>query len=72
MTRDPEARITELEIQLAHHQRLCEQLNQVLVDHTQQIMRLERTIVRLEDQIRTIREQRKEIFDPQLEKPPHY
>ncbi len=41
-------RVTELEIQLAHQQRLCEQLNEVVTDHTQQIIRLERIIVRLE------------------------
>ncbi len=65
-------RVTELEIQLAHQQRLCEQLNEVVTDHTQQIIRLERIIVRLEDQIKSMRELRKEAFDPALEKPPHY
>lgn len=65
-------RVTELEIQLAHQQRLCEQLNQVVTEHTQQILRLERIIVRLEDQIKAVRELRKEGFDPRLEKPPHY
>lgn len=65
-------RVTELEIQLAHQQRLCEQLNEVVTQHTQQIIRLERIIVRLEDQMKTLREQRKEAFDPGLEKPPHY
>jgi uncharacterized coiled-coil protein SlyX len=65
-------RISELEFQLAHHQRLSEQLNEVVVAHTQQIMRLERALLRCEDQIKTLREQRKEAFDPGLEKPPHY
>ncbi|MCC6509905.1 MAG: SlyX family protein [Pirellulaceae bacterium] len=67
-----EKRLTELEFQFAHQQRLYEQLNQVVVEHTQQILRLERTNLRLEDQIKILREQRKEAFDPGLEKPPHY
>jgi uncharacterized coiled-coil protein SlyX len=65
-------RITELEFQLAHQQRLCEQLDEVIVEHTQQIMRMERVILRLEDQLKLLREQRKEAFDPGIEKPPHY
>lgn len=65
-------RITELEIQLAHQQRICEQLNEVVVEHTQQLMRYERVLIRLEDQIKLVRELRKEAFDPHQEKPPHY
>jgi uncharacterized coiled-coil protein SlyX len=65
-------RITELECQLAHQQRLCEQLNEVVVEHTHQLMRSERVILRLEEQLKTVREQRKEAFDPSLDKPPHY
>ena len=65
-------RITELEFQLAHHQRLCEQLNEVVVQHTQQFLRMERIILRLEEQLKLLREQRKEAFDPGIEKPPHY
>ncbi len=65
-------RVTELEIQLAHQQRMCEQLNEVVVEHTQQLMRYERVLIRLEDQIKLVREQRKEAFDPHQEKPPHY
>ncbi len=67
-----EARITELEFQLAHQQKMVDELNGVLVGHTQQILRMERTILRLEEQIKIVREQRKEAFDPGLEKPPHY
>ena len=70
--RSTESRITELEIQLAHQQRVCEQLNEVVVEHTQQMMRYERVILRLEEQIKLVREQRKEQFDPREEKPPHY
>lgn len=69
---DDRRRITELECQLAHQQRLCEQLDEVVTKHTQQLMRFERVILRLEEQLKTLREQRKETFDPGLEKPPHY
>lgn len=65
-------RIADLEFHVAHQQRLCEQLNEVVVEHTQQLMRAERVILRLEEQVKLMREQRKEAFDPNLEKPPHY
>lgn len=65
-------RISDLEFHVAHQQRLCEQLNEVVVEHTQQLLRAERVIVRLEEQLKLLREQRKEAFDPGLEKPPHY
>ena len=70
--KNEQERIDELEFQLAHHQRLGEQLNEVVTEHTQQILRMERLILRLEDQIKTVRDQRKEPFDPGIEKPPHY
>ncbi len=70
--RSVNARLTELEIQLAHQQRVCEQLNEVVVEHTQQMMRYERILLRLEEQLKLVREQRKEQFDPREEKPPHY
>lgn len=67
-----QSRITELEIQVAHQQRICEQLNEVVTEHTQSMMRYERVVLRLEDHIKLLREQRKEQFDPREEKPPHY
>jgi uncharacterized coiled-coil protein SlyX len=66
------SRIEKLEFHLAHQQRLCEQLNEVVVEHTQQLMRYERALFRLEEQVKTLREQRKETVDPGIEKPPHY
>ena len=63
----------ELEIKLSHQQRLCEQLNEVVVDHTRQFMQLERVIVELRKQLSDLREARKqEISDPREERPPHY
>jgi len=70
--RNLQSRVTELEIQLAHQQRICEQLNEVVTEHTHSMMRYERVILRLEEQIKQLREQRKEQFDPREEKPPHY
>lgn len=67
-----QSRVTELEIQLAHQQRICEQLNEVVTEHTQSMMRYERVILRLEEHIKLLRDQRKEQFDPREEKPPHY
>jgi uncharacterized coiled-coil protein SlyX len=65
-------RVQELEFQLAHQQRLVEQLNEVLVQHTRDLMRLEALARRLEEQVKLARELRKEAFDPGAEKPPHY
>ncbi len=63
----------ELEIKLSHQQRLCEQLNQVVVDHTRQIMQLERVIAEIRKQLTDLRDARKqEISDPREERPPHY
>ncbi|MCA9134126.1 MAG: SlyX family protein, partial [Planctomycetales bacterium] len=70
---DSAARITELEIALAHQQRLCEQLNEVVSAHTQELMRFARQVVELERKLNQLREQRKEPqFNPVDEKPPHY
>ncbi len=70
--RSLQSRVMELEIQLAHQQRICEQLNEVVTEHTQSMMRYERVLLRLEENIKQLREQRKEQFDPREEKPPHY
>ena len=71
-SRSLQSRVTELEIQLAHQQRICEQLNEVVTEHSQAMMRYERVILRLEDHIKLLRDQRKEQFVPREEKPPHY
>lgn len=68
-----DTRYVELEIKLEHQQRLCEQLNEVVVDHTRQIMQLERVIGQLRKQVGDLREVRKqEPIDPIEERPPHY
>jgi len=70
--RNLQSRVTELEIQLAHQQRICEQLNEIVTEHTHSMMRYERVILRLEEHIKQLRDQRKEQLDPREEKPPHY
>lgn len=70
---DQQNRLTELETSLAYQQRLCEQLNQVVCEHTQQILGLQRTIAELGNRLKEMHQQRKEPpLDPALEKPPHY
>ncbi|MFM2093699.1 MAG: hypothetical protein RIS70_823 [Planctomycetota bacterium] len=67
-----EDRLVELESQLAHHQRVCEQLNEVVVQHTKTIMELEYKLARLESQWKDLRGQTAEVRDLLEEKPPHY
>ncbi len=70
--RTPEQRLIALETELAHQQRLCEQLNEVLIEHTKAITQMERIILRLEGQVKEIRRQAEDAKDPADDKPPHY
>ena len=67
------ARLEELEISVAHQQRLLEQLNEVLVTHSQAMLKLEKTIPKLEAEIKELRQvaasKTESLPD---EKPPHY
>jgi SlyX protein len=71
MNDDAETRLTELEIRLAHHERMAEDLSAVLFEQG-------RTIDRLEAQIRRLRERLADVeagqdSPPQDDKPPpHY
>ena len=68
-------RITELEFHLAHQQRMCEQLNEVATEQSRRLDRMERTVVRLERQLKELRDQPRqthEASDPLDERPPHY
>lgn len=76
---DPQAspeiqtRLEELEMALAYQQRLCEQLNQIVTSHSQELLGLKRQLGELQGRLRDLREQRKEpAVDPLDEKPPHY
>ena len=72
MAKDPEERITELEIQLAHVQRLYEQLNEVVTEQSGRIDLIERRCHQLHTQFKEIKERQEHDFDPLDEKPPHY
>jgi uncharacterized coiled-coil protein SlyX len=65
-------RLMALEIQLAHQQRTCEQLNEVVVEHTKSILRLQAQLARLENQLRDLRQGPPEQRDLLAERPPHY
>lgn len=65
-------RITELEIQLAHLQRLNDDLNEVVTDHTRRLMKFEATLQGMETRLEELREVRKEKYDSADERPPHW
>ncbi len=65
-------RVTELEIQLAHVQRLYEQLNEVVTDQAMESDRRLRRIVALETHVKQMKEKPQSPSDPLDEKPPHY
>ena len=72
MTDPSEIRLEKLEFELAHLNRLYDQLNEVV---TEQAMRLDsqsRTIRRLTDQLNDLKENPLPTSDPLDEKPPHY
>lgn len=70
---DTQSRLVELEMSLAYQQRLCEQLNQIVTAHSQELLGLRRQVGELQGRIRDLRDQRKEsATDPLEEKPPHY
>lgn len=57
----------------AYQQRLCEQLNEIVSVHSQELLGLKRLVAELQGRVKELREQRKEPqADPQEEKPPHY
>ena len=72
MNSDLHERITELEIQLAHVQRLYEQLNEVVTSQTIQADRMARRMAQLQDQMRQLKAKPLPPIDPLDEKPPHY
>jgi SlyX protein len=73
MPKDPQERMTELEIQLAHVQRLYEQLNEVVTEQSGRIDLLERRCHQLQTQYKELKERQPESgLDPLDEKPPHY
>ena len=69
---DHASRLTEIEIQLTHQQRLTEQLSEVLSEQAKLIERLGRRIHTLENQFKQLPESGGHERDLLDEKPPHY
>ena len=65
-------RIEELEIQLAHLQRTCEQLNEVVTDQANIIDQMNGRVGRLDSMVSDLKQASEESGDPLDEKPPHY
>jgi SlyX protein len=72
MGTDSHKRITELEIQLAHVQRLYEQLNEVVTAQAMEADRMARQMAQLNDHVRQLKAKPLPSVDPLDEKPPHY
>ena len=72
MNADLNQRITELEIQLVHVQRLFDQLNEVVTSQAMETDRMQRRITQLQTQIKELKQKPAEATDPLDEKPPHY
>lgn len=65
--------MTDLEIGLAHIQRLYEQLNEVVTEQALQSDRMRRQIEALTKQVKASKEKGSEqAFNVEDEKPPHY
>ena len=68
-----EERLTQLEMQLAHALRLYEQLNEVVTEQTLQLDRQQRSLGRLSDQLKDLKDKWEASAEsPPDEKPPHY
>ncbi|MGB7327587.1 MAG: SlyX family protein [Rubripirellula sp.] len=66
-------RLTELEIQLAHVQRMYEQLNDVVTTEAMRGDRIQRKVDALTVQLKEVKNKSAEpATDPLDEKPPHY
>ncbi|MEM9404269.1 MAG: SlyX family protein [Pseudomonadota bacterium] len=65
-------RIVDLEIRLAHQERLIEQLNEVLTDQQTRLTRLEVVSENLKDRVRAIGDGGADAITPEDERPPHY
>ncbi|TWT73023.1 SlyX family protein [Allorhodopirellula solitaria] len=67
-----EQRLNDLEIQLAHTQRTCEQLNEVVTKMSMDAQTRERLMKRMVDQIKDLKSNLGESDAGGDEKPPHY
>lgn len=65
-------RLTRLEIQLAHTERICEQLNEVVTSLSRGAGERDRLIQRMIDQIKDLKGKIEDSGPVEDEKPPHY
>jgi len=67
-------RIERLEFELAHQQRITEQLNEVVTEQNRQLFRIGRDLDQLKKQITDLKQRPTSDPAPTLEdeKPPHY
>jgi SlyX protein len=65
-------RLTELEIQLAHVQRLYDQLDEVVTQQAMRLDRMQRRLEAVETQVKELKEKSQTTTDPLDETPPHY
>lgn len=65
-------RITKLEIQLAHTQRTCEQLNDVVTGLTLEAQNRDRLLNRLVNQLKDLKDKLDAAGPMEEERPPHY
>ncbi|MEC8554594.1 MAG: SlyX family protein [Planctomycetota bacterium] len=67
------SRIEALEISIAHQQRLLEQLNEVVTEHSKILIQLEKAIPKLREELLELRAAQDANSSPLAnEKPPHY
>jgi uncharacterized coiled-coil protein SlyX len=69
MDKELAERLQRLEMHVAHLERQYEQLNEVLVEQSRTMTRLQRDLVRASDAVQTIELERIRANNP---KPPHY
>ena len=67
-----QTRVIELEIQLAHAQRMMEQLNEVVTEQSSIILGLKQSLTKTQSQIEELKSNTDSPLDPFDEKPPHY
>ncbi|MDO4571361.1 MAG: SlyX family protein [Planctomycetia bacterium] len=69
---DEALRVQKIEERLAYCENLCDELNRALFELTRKISDLESKNLQLVLEVKRLREQNREPFSPELEKPPHY
>ncbi|TWU42602.1 SlyX family protein [Novipirellula artificiosorum] len=65
-------RLVELEIHIAHVQRVCDQLNEVVTEQAMRQDRMQNAIKQLTEKMKEMKSVEEPAEDPLDEKPPHY